>query len=104
MFISANEPPPTGGAALDQVIGLSVGAMIVTAGLLWIAWAHRTHRIEWFQRAGEALRARTGEPGWASIPAVFVASSLVIALLGFLWDVSLHAGRGTSISVPRTPG
>ncbi|MGI9085924.1 MAG: hypothetical protein ACR2FE_11660 [Aeromicrobium sp.] len=94
MFISANEPPPTGGAALDQVIGLSVGAMIVTAGLLWIAWAHRTHRIEWFQRAGEALRARTGEPGWASIPAVFVASSLVIALLGFLWDVSLHAGRG----------
>ncbi len=94
MFSAANEPAPTGGAALDQVIGLSVGATVVTIGLLWIAWAHRTHRIEWFQRLGDRLRERTGEPGWASIPAVFVASSLVVALLGFLWDVSLHAGRG----------
>jgi hypothetical protein len=94
MFITANEPPPAGGAALDQVIGLSVGAMVVTAGLLWIAWAHRTHRIEWFQNAGEKLRERTDEPGWSSIPTLFVASSLIVALLGFLWDVSLHAGRG----------
>ena len=94
MLFTANEPPPAGGAALDQVIGLTAGAAIVTAGLLWIAWAHRTHRIEWFQTAGERLRERTGEPGWSSIPTVFVASSLVVALLGFLWDVSLHAGRG----------
>ena len=55
---------------------------------------HRTHRIEWFQNAGERLRARSGEPGWSSIPTMFVASSLIVALLGFLWDVSLHAGRG----------
>ncbi len=94
MLFTANEPPPAGGAALDQVIGLTAGAAIVTAGLLWIAWAHRTHRIEWFQTAGERLKERTGEPGWSSIPTLFVASSLVVALLGFLWDVSLHAGRG----------
>ena len=94
MLLTANEPPPAGGAALDQVIGLTAGAAIVTAGLLWIAWAHRTHRIEWFQNAGERLRERTGEPGWSSIPTLFVASSLIVALLGFLWDVSLHAGRG----------
>jgi hypothetical protein len=94
MFPAASEPPPAGGAALDQVIGLTAGAAIVTAGLLWIAWAHRTHRIEWFQNAGERLRQRTGEPGWSSIPTLFVASSLIVALLGFLWDVSLHAGRG----------
>ena len=94
MFIAATEPPPAGGAALDQVIGLTAGAAIVTAGLLWIAWAHRTHRIEWFQKAGDRLRERTDEPGWSSIPTLFVASSLIVALLGFMWDVSLHAGRG----------
>ena len=94
MLFTANEAPPAGGAALDQVIGLTAGAAIVTAGLLWIAWAHRTHRIEWFQKAGERLGQRTGEPGWSSIPTLFVASSLIVALLGFLWDVSLHAGRG----------
>ncbi len=86
--------PAAGGAALDQVIGLSVGASVISALLLVLAWAHRTHRIEWIQRAGERLTARTGQPGWAAIPALFVASSLVVALLGFMWDVSLHAGRG----------
>lgn len=96
MFITATEPvtAPAGGAELTQVIGLSIAAGLVTSVLLVIAWAHRTHRIEWFQRAGERLGARTGEPGWSSIPTLFVASSLIIALLGFMWDVSLHAGRG----------
>ena len=93
-ILVAAEPAPVGGAALDQVIGLSVGAGLVTAVLVAIAWGHRTHRIEWLQTLGDRLHERTGEPGWASIPALFVASSLVVALLGFLWDVSLHAGRG----------
>ena len=92
MFITASSAG--GGAALDQVIGLSVAAMLVTLVLLWIAWAHRTHRIEWLQRAGDVVTARMGTPAWSGIPALFVASSLVVALLGFLWDVSLHAGRG----------
>ncbi len=83
-----------GGAELGQVIGLSVAATIVTGILLVIAWAHRTHRIEWFQKLGDRLGARNGEPGWSTIPTVFVGSSLIVALLGFMWDVSLHAGRG----------
>ncbi|HWV25670.1 MAG TPA: hypothetical protein VNZ66_00485, partial [Aeromicrobium sp.] len=92
-FIAA-DPPPVGGAALDQVIGLSAAAGVVTVILMWIAWAHRTHRIEWFQKLGDTLSERFGTPGWNIIPTLFVASSLIVALLGFLWDVSLHAGRG----------
>ncbi len=95
MFPAAtSDPAPVGGAALDQVLGLSVAAGVVTLGLLWIAWAHRTHRIQWFQTLGERLGARWGEPGWVVIPQLFVGTSLIVALLGFLWDVSLHAGRG----------
>lgn len=89
-----SEQAPVGGAALDQVIGLSIGAAVVTTILLWIAWQHRTHRIEWFNNLGERLGADAGSPGWVSIPTIFVGSSLIVALLGFLWDVSLHAGRG----------
>lgn len=85
---------PVGGAEVTQVIWLSVAASVVTVVLLVIAWAHRTHRIEWFERLGRRLGAQHGEPGWSTIPTMFVASSLVIALLGFMWDVSLHAGRG----------
>jgi hypothetical protein len=96
MFISAADPltTPTGGAELEQVIWLSVAATVVTLILLVIAWAHRTHRIEWFDRLGRRLGARYDEPGWSTIPTMFVASSLIVALLGFMWDVSLHAGRG----------
>jgi hypothetical protein len=93
---SAAEPvtAPVGGAELQQVIWLSVAATAVTVVLLVIAWAHRTHRIEWFDRLGRRLGAQHGEPGWSTIPTMFVGSSLIVALLGFMWDVSLHAGRG----------
>lgn len=85
---------PAGGAALDQVIGLTIAAFLVTVLLFGVGWAHRTHRIEWFQRSGDWLTRRSGQPGWAAICALFIAGALVVALLGFLWDVSLHAGRG----------
>ncbi|MCD9196748.1 hypothetical protein [Aeromicrobium wangtongii] len=96
MFISAADPEstPVGGAELQQVVWLSVAATVVTIVLLVVAWAHRTHRIEWFDRLGRRLGARHDEPGWSTIPTMFVASSLIVALLGFMWDVSLHAGRG----------
>lgn len=96
MFFTAADPvtTPVGGAELQQVIWLSVAATVVTIVLLVIAWAHRTHRIEWLDRLGKRLGAQYGEPGWSTIPTMFVASSLVVALLGFMWDVSLHAGRG----------
>ncbi|WP_456696795.1 hypothetical protein [Aeromicrobium sp. P5_D10] len=96
MFIAAADPvtAPVGGAELQQVIWLSVAATVVTVVLLVIAWAHRTHRIDWLDRLGKRLGAQYGEPGWSTIPTMFVASSLVVALLGFMWDVSLHAGRG----------
>ncbi len=96
MFPHASEPitAPAGGAELGQVIGLSIAAGLVTLVLLVIAWAHRTHRIDWFQKLGDRLGVRYGEPGWSTIPTLFVGSSLIVALLGFMWDVSLHAGRG----------
>ena len=93
-FAQAADTTPTGGAALDQVFGLTIAAMIVTGILLVIAWQHRTHRIEWFNNLGERLGGNLGTPGWVAIPVAFVATSLLVALLGFLWDVSLHAGRG----------
>jgi len=85
---------PVGGAALDQVIGLTAGAGIVTLILLWIAWQHRTHRIEWFQNLGERAGRVFGWTPWATLSVMFVGLTLITALLGFLWDVSIHAGRG----------
>lgn len=85
---------PAGGAALDQVIGLTVGAGVVTLILLFIAWQHRTHRIEWLERLGGFGGRLLGTTAWAAVALVFIAVTLVTADLGFMWDVSLHAGRG----------
>ena len=43
--------PPAGGAAIGEVIGATGGAIILTAALIWIGWAHRTGRIQWLRSA-----------------------------------------------------
>ena len=92
LFAAAS--PPAGGAALDQVIGLSVGAAIVSVVLLGIAYGHRTGKITLLERLSNGFERRTGTPGWSSLPIAMVGATLLVALIGFVWDVSLHAGRG----------
>ena len=94
MYFADPSAAPAGGAALDQVIGLTVGATVVTAVLLLIAWQHRTHRIDWLERLGEFAGRTAGWTPWASLANAFVTVTLITALLGFMWDVSIHAGRG----------
>jgi hypothetical protein len=94
MYLADPGTAPVGGAALDQVIGLTVGAGVVTAVLLVIAWQHRTHRIEWLQNLGEVTGRAFGTSSWGALPVIFITGSLLTAYLGFMWDVSLHAGRG----------
>lgn len=36
-----------GGAALDQVFLMSAVAAVVSIGLLWIGYLHRTRKITW---------------------------------------------------------
>lgn len=90
----AAEAPPAGGAALDQVIGATAAVSIVTAVLLLVAIAHRTRRTTLVQRCADRVARSTGQPPWAALPVAMVLFALLTALLGFLWDVSLHAGRG----------
>ena len=36
----------------------------------------------------------SGLPGWAALPSAVAAVSLVVALLGMYWDISLHIDVG----------
>jgi len=83
-----------GGAALDQVIGLSAAAAVVTAALLWIGYQHRTHRITWLNNLAERLGRRFHRPPWVALQIVLFTGTLICALFGFIWDVSLHIGKG----------
>jgi hypothetical protein len=83
-----------GGAALDQVIGMSVVAMVVTAGLLWIGYLHRARRITWLNNLAEWAARKFKRPPWVALPMALFITTLICALFGFIWDVSLHIGKG----------
>jgi hypothetical protein len=86
--------PPAGGAALGQVIGASLAAMLVTAVLLYIGFGHRSGRVRWLGRLAEWAERISGHPGWIGIPVVVSTTSLVVALFGMYWDIALHIDIG----------
>lgn len=85
---------PARGAGLNQVIGLSIAAVVITLLLLWVGYAHRTHRIEWLTRAADKVGDKFHRPGWVALPVLVFTTSIICALFGFIWDVSWHIGNG----------
>ncbi|HKH53254.1 MAG TPA: hypothetical protein VKA77_16000, partial [Mycobacterium sp.] len=83
-----------GGAAIDQVIGMSVAALVVTAALLWIGYLHRARRITWLDSLAGWASRRFKRPPWVALPMALFIATLICALFGFIWDVSLHIGKG----------
>jgi hypothetical protein len=83
-----------GGAALDQVIGMSIAAAVVFAGLLLVGYLHRNRKITWLTRLSEAFGRRFKRPPWVALPLALFIATLICALFGFIWDVSLHIGNG----------
>ncbi len=83
-----------GGAALSEIIGLSVAGAVVTAVLLWIGYLHRNHKITWLTSLADWSGRRFKRPPWVALPVAMFVSSIICALFGFIWDVSLHIGNG----------
>src|SRR3954471_9341938 len=90
----AASDPPAGGAAIGQVIGATAGALVATAILLWIINAHRTGKIRWVGKVAKLAERHTSMPGWAALPSVFIGASLLIAVFGMYWDISIHIDEG----------
>jgi hypothetical protein len=83
-----------GGAALDQVIGMTLVGAVVSAALVWIGYLHRNRRITWLTRLSEAFGRRFSRPPWVALPIAMFIATIICALFGFIWDVSLHIGNG----------
>jgi hypothetical protein len=83
-----------GGAAIGEIIGLTVAGGIVTAILLWIGWMHRNRKITWLTSLADWSGHRFKRPPWVALPVAMFIASIICALFGFIWDVSLHIGNG----------
>jgi hypothetical protein len=86
--------PSARGAGLNQVIGLSIAAVVITLVMLWVGHAHRNHRIDWLTRIADKLGEKFHRPNWVALPVLVFTTSIICALFGFIWDVSWHIGNG----------
>jgi hypothetical protein len=83
-----------GGAAIGQVIGMTVVALVIGALLCWIGYLHRARKITWVNNIAEYAGRKFKRPPWVAVPIALFIATLICALFGFIWDVSLHIGKG----------
>jgi hypothetical protein len=85
---------PAGGAAIGQVIGATLAAIVVTCVMLAIVAAHRSGRINHVSRLAAFAERVSGVAGFASLPGAMLGVSLITAVFGMYWDISIHIDKG----------
>src|SRR6476659_1967838 len=93
-LLPAASAKPAGGAALDQILIANAMASAATSVLAWLTLGHRSGRHDYLVRMGAATERISGIPGWAALPSFVSTVSLLVALFGMYWDISLHIGQG----------
>src|SRR3954470_5584865 len=92
---SSASQPPAQGAAIGQVIAATLGMTLVTAGLLALVNGHRSGRISFLGRAAREAGRATGVAPWSALPTLLLlAGSLLTAVFGMYWDISIHLNEG----------
>src|SRR5215211_6951261 len=87
-------PVPAGGGAIDQVIGGTFASLLLIAGMIYLSVRYRRGGAAWLRRFGAFTERHTGLPAWASAPIAVQGTSLVIAVFGMYWDISIHLDKG----------
>lgn len=91
---AAAASPPAGGAELGQIAIATVAAMIVTSALLYLGLGHRSGRVKTLQRLADHAEKTSGFPGWVAFPSAVATISLLTAVFGMYWDISIHIDNG----------
>jgi hypothetical protein len=85
---------PAGGAAIWEVVVATAAAGIASGIVIAIGLAHRAGRVSVLGRVASWTETHMRLPGWAALPGEMVAGSLIVALVGMYWDISLHIDQG----------
>jgi hypothetical protein len=89
----ALEEPAAGAPIEDLVIG-GVVTLLMVGVLIVFGFAHRAGRIQFLKRIGAFSSKVSGMPPWVGVPAAITGISLLTAVFGFYWDVSIHIDAG----------
>jgi len=93
-FAQSTGEEPAGGAAIGEAIGATAGALVATALVAYLIVGHRNGKLKVLDRFGSWAERHTGLPAWASVPSMLLGISLLTAVLGMYWDISLHIDNG----------
>jgi hypothetical protein len=85
---------PAGGAAIGEAVGATAGALVATVLVVILIRGHRNGSIGALNSFGTWAERQTGLPAWASVPSILLGVSLLVAVLGMYWDISLHIDNG----------
>ena len=94
IFAEAGSDAPAGGAATSEAIIATVGAAMVTILLLGPIFVYKAGRFPALGRLGALAERVTKLPPWSALPGTFLAVTLLIAVFGMYWDISLHIDDG----------
>jgi hypothetical protein len=94
LLAAAAAAPPAAGAEIAEIAIATAGATILTFALLFLGLGHRSGRVQILQRLADHAEKASGLPGWVSLPSAVATVSLLTALFGMYWDISLHIDNG----------
>ncbi|MEA2425585.1 MAG: hypothetical protein QOH13_1995 [Thermoleophilaceae bacterium] len=85
---------PAGGAATQDIVLATAGALILTTFVVVVGVLYRSGKIGWLHKLADFSEKQWGLPAWVSLSGEIASVSLLVALLGMYWDISLHIDQG----------
>ncbi len=94
MTILADDTAPAGGAATGEVIIATLMVTVAIALVVGPIILYRGGSLPGLGRLADRVGRSSGLPGWAALPLAVHGASLIIAVFGMYWDISLHIDDG----------
>src|SRR3954452_13631599 len=85
---------PAGGAATQDIVLATAGALILTTFVVVLGVLYRAGKVVWLHKLADLAARQWGVPAWVALSGEIASVSLIVALLGMYWDISLHIDQG----------
>jgi hypothetical protein len=68
--------------------------MVLTTFVVVTGVLYRSGKVAWLHKLAGFSERQWGVPAWVALPGEIASVSLIVALLGMYWDISLHIDQG----------
>ncbi len=93
-LLTAAASNPAGGAATGDIVLATGGALALTVLVVVTGVLYRGGQVRWLHKLADFSERQWGVPAWVALSGEIASVSLIVALLGMYWDISLHIDNG----------